>query len=236
MAIWFPDFDGDGVPEMAAGRLPVRSAEETTNAVSKIIRYQQTPRPNSVLLVSDQNDGFNFEQASSQLRGFIPPSLAVEEIRRGQFDPAEARARLLEALARGQKVVNYAGHGSVNQWRGSLLNSVYAGGLTNGDRLPVFVMMTCLNGYFHDALIGSLGESLMNAERGGAVAVWASSGLTLPQDQAMLNRALYRSMFNANLKQPPTLGEATRSAKGEISDIDIRRTWVLLGDPTLRMK
>jgi len=234
---WFSDFDGDGVPDVATGRLPVRSAEEAITAISKIIRYQQTEQASSALLVSDQNDGFNFEQASSQLRVFIPPSVAVEEIRRGQLDPGEARARLFEALARGQKLVNYAGHGSLNQWRGSLLDSDYAGGLTNGDRLPVFVMMTCLNGYFHDALIDSLGESLMKAEQGGAVAVWASSGLTLPQAQALLNQALYRSMFNASiLKQPPTLGEAIRSAKSEISDIDVRRTWVLLGDPTLRLK
>ena len=44
-------------------------------------------------------------------------------------------------------------------------------------------------------------------------------------------------MFNAGtFRQPRTLGEAVRNVKREISDIDIRRTWVLLGDPTLRLK
>jgi hypothetical protein len=53
-------------------------------------------------------------------------------------------------------------------------------------------MMTCLNGYFHDAALDSLGESLIKAERDGAVAVWPSSGMTMPTDQALINQELYR--------------------------------------------
>ena len=33
-----------------------------------------------------------------------------------------------------------------------------------------------------------------------------------------------------------TLGEATARAKAAVTDADIRRTWVLLGDPTMRLK
>ncbi len=234
---WFSDFDGDGVADMATGRLPVRSFDEAVRVISKILRYQQSKQARSALLVSDQNDTFDFEQASSHLRSMIPPSIRVEEIRRGQLDAEEARARLFSAIARGQKLVNYAGHGSVNQWRGSLLNSDDAQAFTNSARLPVFVMMTCLNGYFLDAAGDSLSEALMTSGHGGAVAVWASSGLTLPQDQAIMNQALYRAIFNVNvLKQPATLGEITRRAKLEVSDVDVRRTWVLLGDPTMRLK
>jgi hypothetical protein len=49
-----------------------------------------------------------------------------------------------EAINRGQKIVNYMGHRSTNQWRGSLLTGDEARALTNADRLPLFVMMTCL--------------------------------------------------------------------------------------------
>ncbi len=58
------------------------------------------------------------------------------------------RAVLIDAITRGQKVVNYMGYGSVNLWSGSLLTNEDAQNLTNGERLPLFVMMTCLNGYF----------------------------------------------------------------------------------------
>ena len=144
-----------------------------------------------------------------------------------------ARNSLFEALYRRQFLVNYVGHGSVNQWRGNLLTNDDALALRN-DHLPMFVMMTCLNGYFHDPVLDSLGESLMKAEQGGAVAVWASSGMTLPTDQALLNRELYRLLFNRG--QAMTIGEAVIRAKGASSDSDVRRTWILLGDPAMKLK
>jgi peptidase C25-like protein len=122
----------------------------------------------------------------------------------------------------------------VSQWRGNLLVGEDAAQMTNANRLSVFVMMTCLNGYFDDPAVDSLAESLLKTERGGAVAVWASSGMSLPAEQAVMNRELYGLMFGAGATM--RLGEATRAAKAAISDIDIRRTWVLIGDPTMRIK
>lgn len=58
--------------------------------------------------------------------------------------------------------------------------------------------------------------------------------VTLPMDQALMNRELYRQLFN----QPRaiTLGEAVMRAKSSITDSDIRRTWILLGDPTTKLR
>jgi hypothetical protein len=97
----------------------------------------------------------------------------------------------------------------------------------------MFVMMTCLNGYFHDPAFDSLAESLMKAEHGGAVAVWASSGMTLPGAQATMNRELYRLVFS---NPALALGEAVRRAKLATSESDVRRTWVFFGDPTMKLK
>jgi hypothetical protein len=122
-----------------------------------------------------------------------------------------------------------------NQWRAGLLTSADASSLQNG-RLSMFVMMTCLSRYFQNAAADSLSESLMKA-RGGAIAVWASSGLTLPGQQAVMNQALYRVLLNESvLKKSVNLGEATRRAKLAVSDPDLRPTWVLLGDPTMRIR
>jgi hypothetical protein len=120
----------------------------------------------------------------------------------------------------------------VNLWSGGLLTNEDAGNLTNGERLPLFVMMTCLNGYFHDPALDSLAESLLKAENGGAVAVWTSTGMTEPADQSVLNKQLYQLLFTNAM----TLGEATARAKAAVTDGDIRRTWILLGDPTMRLK
>jgi len=94
-------------------------------------------------------------------------------------------------------------------------------------------MMTCLNGYFQDPVLDSLAEGLMKAPRGGAVAVWASSGMTLPDNQAAMNQELYRRLFD---REGMRLGEAARAAKAAVNDVDVRRTWILFGDPTTRLK
>jgi hypothetical protein len=123
----------------------------------------------------------------------------------------------------------------MNQWRGNLLASPDAQSLTNRDHLSVFMMMTCLNGYFQDAVGESLAESLLKSEGGGAVAVWASAGMTEPGGQSVMNQEIYRQLFNAS-NAGLTLGEATTRAKAAIDDFDIRRTWVLFGDPTTKLR
>jgi hypothetical protein len=230
---WFTDFDGDGIADIATGRLPARTADELATMVSKIISYEQSGTADEALLVADANDGFDFEQASAELRSLIPDNLRITQVNRGRLDPEMARRSLFEALYRKQFLVNYVGHGSVNQWRGNLLTNDDALALRN-EHLPMFVMMTCLNGYFHDPALDSLGESLMKAEGGGAIAVWASSGMTLPTDQTLLNQELYRLLFDRG--RAMTIGEAVMRAKAASNDTDVRRTWILLADPAMKLR
>jgi hypothetical protein len=230
---WFTDFDGDGIADIATGRLPARTADELATMVSKIISYEQSSPSDEALLVADANDGFDFEQASAELRSLIPDNLRITQVNRGRLDPEMARSSLFEALYRRQFLVNYVGHGSVNQWRANLLTNDDALALRD-EHLTMFVMMTCLNGYFQDPALESLGESLMKAQRGGAVAVWASSGMTLPADQALMNQELYRQLFRVGGAM--TIGEAVSRAKSSVGDRDIRRTWVLLGDPSMKLR
>ncbi|HSE36655.1 MAG TPA: C25 family cysteine peptidase [Blastocatellia bacterium] len=234
---WFADFNSDGLSDIPVGRLPIRNSVEAATIVSKIVGYDSSTSLDGVLLVSDTNDSFDFEAASAELRALVPTEVGVEEFRRGQWGSG-ARDKLLESLNRGPLMVNYTGHGSADMWRGQLLSSADARGLVNGDRLSLFVMMTCLNGYFHNSGVDSLAESLMKAERGGAVAVWASSAITVPGAQASMNQALYRLIFAPNnpVARSLTLGEAIAIVKAGVSDEDLRRSWILFGDPTMQLR
>ncbi|HJQ71675.1 MAG TPA: C25 family cysteine peptidase [Blastocatellia bacterium] len=223
------DVTGDGVAELSIGRLPVRTAQEASAMISKIIGYDRATASDSLLLVSDFNDGFSFEQYSNRLRPLVPGNVRVTSVTRGA-DQAAARRELIDAINQGQKIVNYMGHANIAEWRGNLLTSADAASLTNRDKLSVFVMMSCLNAYY-DASVDSLAEALMRAE-GGAVAVWASTGMTSPGGQIVINEEAYRLMFDGSV----TLGEATRRAKAAVTDSDVRRTWVLLGDPSMRLR
>ena len=92
-------------------------------------------------------------------------------------------------------MVNYVGHGSVGVWRGDVLTLADAEALTNGTGFPFFVNMTCLNGFFQAPYTDSLAEALIKRPQGGAVAVWTSSGLTVPNEQALMNMELMRLLF-----------------------------------------
>ena len=232
---WFVDFGDDEPTSIAIGRLPARTVGHLSAMVSKIVGYEQDSPSSEALLYADTNSGFDFEAANAALIPLLPPGVTPEQINRGQGDAASARARLLQAIERGQKLVNYTGHGSATIWKDFVFTADDAVSLNNEGRLPLFLMMTCLNGYFLDPGALSLAEGLMKAENGGAVAVWASSGITAPGEQTMMNQELYRFLF-PGVGQSITLGEAMSMAKAAINDRDVRRTWILFGDPTTRLR
>jgi hypothetical protein len=49
-----------------------------------------------------------------------------------------------------------------------------------------------------------------------------------------MDQALLRALFAAG--EAPRLGDAIRGAKATMDDPDVRATWVLLGDPTMRVR
>ena len=147
---------------------------------------------------------------------------------------ARGLAELLVQLDLGPRLLIYVGHGGVSAWAAEgLLTTADIGALRNYGRLPFVVGMSCLSGFFHHLTNESMAEAFLKAEDRGAVAVWTSSGVTTPYEQAVMNQAL----LTALLKHPrPTLGDAIRMAKKAVRDADVRRTWILFGDPTTRLQ
>jgi peptidase C25-like protein/all-beta uncharacterized protein/Ig-like domain-containing protein len=229
---WLIDLNDDSQSGLAVGRLPIRTVQEASAMVAKILAYGAAEPSPDVVLFADLNDVFDFETASLRLRDLMPASLRVQEIFRSRNDNATTKSILIEAINRGSSIVNYTGHGSLSNWRDNMLTTSDARALTN-QKLAVFVIMNCLNGYFQDPANESLAEGLMRNEKAGAVAVWASSGMTFPSEQATMNQQLYRVMYG---RTGLRLGEQVGLAKLAASDIDVRRSWILFGDPTMRIR
>src|SRR5262249_25663267 len=75
---WLVDFDNDGLPQMAIGRLPVRTVADATAVVNKIIAYDQTGTAQSVVLVSGNNEpGFDFASSNAKIAAMVPPQLGL---------------------------------------------------------------------------------------------------------------------------------------------------------------
>ncbi|HZS46659.1 MAG TPA: choice-of-anchor Q domain-containing protein [Blastocatellia bacterium] len=229
---WLVDFDNDGRPQMSIGRLPVRTAADASSLVNKIIAYEQSGKAQAAVLVSDISDNADFNRPNNQIKALIPSQMNVVSIVRGQTT-TDAKTDLLDQLSQGDRIVNYEGHGSVNLWRGNLLTSNDVPALQNKRVAPLIVTMTCLNAYFMDPRATSLGEALIRVQNGGSASVWASTSMTDTGNQAVMNQAFFNQIFsNANI----TIGQAIRNAKSAESDNDVRRTWVLFGDPTMIIK
>ena len=226
---WFTDFNGDGIADVPVGRISVRSAGDAARVFNRLAARGAPAGPwsNSALFVADDPGDFDFAAAAASVAALLPPSFSTQTI-------GPDHGGIVSAMNGGPLLVDYIGHGSVEIWSNpDVFNSADAFGLSNGDHLPFVVAMTCLNGYFHDVYTDSLAEALLNAPGGGAIAVWASSTLTQPDQQAIMNRELFRQLF---APQPPTLGEAVARAKAAANDPDVRKSWVLFGDPSMRLK
>jgi hypothetical protein len=241
------DLDGDGKPELGVGRLPVKSAAETTFLVNKILGYAGTaPRSRSALLVSDNLDrmDYPFPQFSSDLdsTSLSPNGVASTFVNRPDNATAASddatRATIISDASNGPIIVNWFGHGAFTSWNGvpghPLLQSSNASSITNTNALSLYLMMTCQTGYFaFSGTFRGLGEELLFATN-AAVAIWASTGDTVPADQVNAAKVATGDLFGSDpLKK--RLGDAMVDAKSSINDVDVMHTWVLLGDPTMRL-
>jgi uncharacterized repeat protein (TIGR01451 family) len=235
---WFSDFKQNGYETIATGRLPVRTVSDAELVVSKIVNYEKGLAAGGgnkqALLVADQNIGADFSTATKFAATDLPSSLEPTEILADGLDPSVVQQQIVAALNGGPLLVNYSGHGSVEQWSfADLLDDSSAANLTNGDQLSVYLLMDCLNGFFHDVYSTSLAESLLLAPNGGAVAVWASSGFTNQPPQASMNQALLQ-ILKTNPSTP--LAVAIVQAKSGVTDNDVRRTWIFFGDPAMVLR
>lgn len=227
---WFADFDNDGVENIAIGRLPVANGVEAAAMLEKLARYDaQAPSAvRSDVFVSDSG----FEDFNEIIEASLPADVVTSRIDRSVLGDADTRTSILSALNGGPMVVTYTGHGSTGVWMsGSIFRNTDAPNLGNSS-LSFYMLMTCLNGYSHNVYNESMAENLVRSQN-GAIAVWASSASTFAEEQFPMSREASRLIFAA---QPLRLGDIVRLAKQESFGNDVRRSWHLLGDPTVFIK
>ena len=240
---WLADFDDDGIADIPIGRLPFRTAPDADLVIAKIVNFVPQSAQ-SALLVADQDEFniFGFAQTNDSFQSLLPVSMSVQRVNRAP-QPAgvpttqpdtQVQTDIIAGFNQGRALVNYSGHGNVDVWTGANLFTINdALALQNGNKLSFVVVMDCLNGYFQDPVLLSLGEAFLKAPQGGAVAAFASSGLTIAQGQHDMGRELYTQLYGTS---PIALGDAIKIAKGATFDIDVKRTWIFFGDPSMKIR
>jgi hypothetical protein len=106
--------------------------------------------------------------------------------------------------------------------------------LSNGSMLPIMTAMTCVAGRFEIPGLVVLSEAMFLDSDGGAIAVWAPSGLSINDEATALDSFLFDAIFT---NSATTIGEAILSAFSDYSSGDHLRymmeVYNLIGDPAL---
>jgi hypothetical protein len=239
------DVNGDGVPDFAIGRLPVVSPAELLAYVAKLAAYEVTPTGNWVdqaLMLADEtgpNDGLtNFAADSNAIIANLPAGYLPQSIVVTPGGIAAARAALFAGLANGTGLVNYFGHAGLDRLSSEgLLTTADVPGLANGPRLPLMTALTCDVNRFDVPGYSPLGQLLTLQPRGGAIAVWSSSGLSVHPEAKALAQAFTYSLANpANRRLGDVVQQALKryaATPGLTETLDL---YTLLGDPAILLK
>jgi fibronectin type 3 domain-containing protein len=250
---WFARVSGnDAIPDLYIGRLPAANEAQAAAMVNKIVGYEsaansKTWEKNTLLVSDDQKEDYEaiFEIMSNDVAALIPQSMSrpFTEYLADYPDPADLTATIKDKINNeGTLMVNYSGHGSVQIWT---LDPIFEVGdvsdLTNSGRLPFFVSMTCLTGFFGYPEAWdypSLAEVLLRSAKKGAVAAFMSTGMTQPEGQRIVDVALFDAIFKQDIR---TLGPAISAAKQTLlangaEHEDVSKTFLLFGDPATKLK
>jgi hypothetical protein len=250
--VWYalPDEDAEPAgsshlePLLAVGRFPAQTVEQMQAMVDKTLAYERDQLGASwtrraLLLADDDDAGF---AAVAQRFSDAISATNTSEILPLTGDGSQARDRLLRALDEGVGLLGYFGHGSMTLWAKEKVLSVEdVAGLDNRSRLPIVFTVTCLSGLFNHPTTVSLGETLLRARNGGAVAALVPSSAGGLPDQHFLSDGLAGSLADLRRQGQEsgfTLGEAIQSAQagmptGSPGARQMGLTFNLLGDPSL---
>ena len=260
------DFNDDGLAEIAIGRIPARDGATVTQVMNKTISFEQT-LPNWInrgaLFAYDQSIGYDFgelsQRISQQLPANMPKTFTGRTYSTTVADQQANQIELVDSISTGKYLVNYSGHGSTGVWAAPSflgVNNMQITQPTTAPTVPVlrntnnfsmFMMLTCLNGYFIRNDADSLAEKLLkakwyeevmpgtyNVNQVGAAATWTSTGKTTPDVQEVMAARFLNQVTAGTM---PRFGDLIADAKSTIvGGRDVRLSWVLLGDPTLKLR
>jgi hypothetical protein len=233
----YGDSNGDGIPEVVVGRLPVLSAAELDAVTDKIAVYEDGIRSsldNGLLLVADQSDGgSNFQEGCDDIAAIAPSAMPVAKVYRNAISASAARRSILNNLQSGVGFFDFSGHSNLYQISiDALLKTADIARLYNKERLPIVTATTCSVNGFHDPGSDSIGEVLVVEPTGGAVAVLSSSLMSMDFQSRTLSQEFHRALWNVEI---PTIGEALKKALAVFiaggGEPYLASSYLLLGDP-----
>ena len=228
----FADFNGDRLPDVAIGRIPVRTSAELASYVAKLDANERINTATSpVVFSADATDGAVDFTAASALSEQPLLTRPATRVYLDQLGTAASRAALLSAWQSGTPLVSWIGHGGLDLLSSAgVLTSYDAPLLASSGRLPVLVAMTCTINRFENGFVDPLGVALTREDDAGALAVWSASGLSEHAKAQDIQRTFMRLAAHGNPRIGDLVVQSLAAHDGDTSSV-----YLLLGDPAIRL-
>ena len=225
------DLDGDGVPEVAVGRLPVRSPEVLLRIVARIHKLETAPPSGAwrreVRFLAGQGgfgpavDGMLESFVKRVLSEKIPAEYRTGITRTSPGSPWSYPVRglaeeVVRQLSDGCLAWTYVGHAgtfglqtaAADGRRWPVLDTRTVKRVNSEGRNPIVSFIACWTGEFDRPEADSLAELLFR-QPGGPAAVIAASRISHPFPDALIGLGLAEAFF----AEPKTIGEVLLEAK-----------------------
>ena len=249
---YFVNFNLNGFTyfhEAAIGRLPAYTQQEAQDMVNKIIAYENEPPQswwkNFNMITGGPNriEQIQYQTQSNELvNNYIQPapiSGIAEKIYRNDsagyitFNYADS---IKNAINRGGLIVNFIGHAASQNWELGLEEPQT---LSNGNRLPLVLSMTCFTGINADANFRSFGEKFVFTPNRGALGFLGTTGWSFSGAGNEINKHVFIGLSQDTIRR---LGSLIKFANNRMlpdtSNFQVRNMincYNLLGDPAAKL-
>ena len=222
----YADLDGDGIPDVAVGRIPAATVAEARAYLDKEKAYESQYQPgvfNRRVAVYTGQANFSASIDSmlemAVMEGLKRVSHAFDII--GAYDNANSPYyympfddKVIDLFNEGSLMVVYVGHGSNDYTEGLTTDQIDAIHCTK--RLPFVFLFACFAGNYVGTT-DSVAVTLV-AKADGAITAFGSTDISHPYGNAVLAYEVQRAVLDV---RPATIGEAVVLAKrGVIENSD----------------
>ena len=176
--LYYGEFDGNGdyIPEMFIGRLPVADTTELNSVLRKLLEYEKFQFADSnkfyeKALVTAGNDGGYYDYMNGQVNYASENYLNISNGIDGHAflypKSASSTDSIIGLINGGVSFVNYTGHGVVEGWESPALKSGDMAKLKNKSMYPLIITNACQTAHFN--LETSLGNKMITSAGKGAI-------------------------------------------------------------------